>query len=291
LNPEIKLPFFNSADFITAFRLRSVLHRIGFDILHAHVARDYTIAAVAASRTSRPRVVFTRHLLHPIHSHFLYRRVDAWIAPTSQILNTLAPSAQKTATVIPNWVDVGKFAFTPHALHTPVTIGLLGQISPHKGHGDAIEAARQLGCNFRLVIAGEGATAYVNVLKKKATGLSVEFLGFVPSPQFFQEIDILIMPSWEEPFGIVLLEAMAAGIPVIATAAGGPQEIISTPAEGVLVPVRDPGALATAIQALAGDSERRFSMVGHARARVEAHFDIRTVVPRIEEVYKQVMEK
>jgi glycosyltransferase involved in cell wall biosynthesis len=291
LDPEIKLPFLNSADFITALRLRRELQKAGFDIVHAHLARDYTIVAAAAWGTSQPKLVFTRHLLLPIRSHFFCRRADAWIAPTAQILNTLAPPARNIGTVIPNWVDVRKFAFSPHHLHMPVTIGLIGQISPHKGQGDAIEAVRQLGGHFRLVIGGEGEPAYVESLKKEATGLPVEFLGFVPLPEAFQEIDILIMPSWEEPFGILLLEAMAAGIPVVATASGGPREIISAPTVGVLIPPHDPGALATAIQSLTSDDARRSSIVRNARARVEAIYDIRIVVPRIEGIYKQLTGK
>src|SRR2546427_1444182 len=155
LKPEIELPFLNSADFMTALRLRRRLVANPFDVVHAHVARDYTVVAAALLGLKRPRLVLTRHLLHPIRSHFLYRRVDAWIAPTSQIMNTLSGFSRKTAAVIPNWVDVRKIMYAPHPLHQPVTVGLLGQISPHKGHGDAIEALQQLDGSFRLLIAGE----------------------------------------------------------------------------------------------------------------------------------------
>src|SRR5262245_38486382 len=58
LNPDIELPFLNSADLFTAIRLRSILKKDSFDILHAHVARDYTVAAAAALRMSKPKVVF-----------------------------------------------------------------------------------------------------------------------------------------------------------------------------------------------------------------------------------------
>ena len=109
--------------------------------------------------------------------------------------------------------------------------------------------------------------------------------------EFFQKTDILILPSWEEPFGIVLLEAMATGIPVIATGRGGPLDIISSPLEGVLVPPRNPGALANAIQSLATDDERRMTIIRNARERVEKHFDIRTVVPKIEELYTELATK
>jgi phosphatidylinositol alpha-mannosyltransferase len=288
LKPEIELPFLNSADFLTSIRLRRWIKENRFDIVHAHVARDYSIVAAALWALPNPGLVFTRHLLNPIRLHFLYARVDAWIAPTSQIMSTLTRFTRKVGAVIPNWVDVEKFAYAPHPAHAPITVGLLGQISPHKGHDDAIEAARQLGGSFQLLIAGEGERSYLEQLKKKAVGLPVKFLGFISPSEFFRQIDILIVPSWEEPFGIVLLEAMAAGIPVIATAAGGPQEIISAPTEGVLVPPRDPDALRSAIESLANDGERMKAIVRNARARVEAHFDIQVVIPKIESVYRSL---
>jgi glycosyltransferase involved in cell wall biosynthesis len=289
LGPAIELPFMNSADFLTAFRLRSSLKKESFDIVHAHVARDYTVVAAAALGIPNLKVVFTRHLLYPVRAHRLYRRVDAWIAPTSQILKTLEPLSPKICAVIPNWVDVEKIEYRPHPLHNPVAIGILGQISPHKGHDDAIEAMRELGEGFRLFVAGTGKSKYVDGLKKKSAGLQVEFLGFVSLRDFFEAVDVLAVPSWKEPFGIVLLEANAAGIPVVATGQGGPLDIIPTALDGVLVPHRNHHALAEAIRLLAADHERRSNITRHARARVEENFDIRQVVPRVEDLYRRVM--
>jgi glycosyltransferase involved in cell wall biosynthesis len=289
LKPDIELPFLNSADFLTSIRLRRWMREKRFDIVHAHVARDYSSVAAALWTLPKPGLIFTRHLLNPIRSHFFYRRVDAWIAPTSQIMNTLTGFTRKVGAVIPNWVDFEKFAYAPHPVRTPITVGLLGQISPHKGHDDAIEAARQLSGNFQLLIAGEGERSYLEQLEKKAVGLPVKFLGFISPPEFFRQIDILIVPSWEEPFGIVLLEAMSTGIPVIATSSGGPQEIISAPTEGVLVPPRDPQALRSAIESLANDGDRMKAIARNARARVEAYFDVQRVIPKIESIYQQVI--
>jgi glycosyltransferase involved in cell wall biosynthesis len=289
LKPQIELPFLNSADLFTAFRLRSVLKKHSFDILHAHVARDYTVTAAAAWKLSKTKLVFTRHLLLPVRKHALYRRVDAWLAPTSQILKTLEPLLPKLSVVIPNWVDVAKFAYRPHSPHHPVTIGVLGQISPHKGHNDAVDALRRLGTGFRLLIAGQGDPTYVGELKKRSVGLPVDYLGFVEPTDFFSMIDILIVPSWEEPFGIVVLEAMASGVPVIATNRGGPVEIIRSALHGVLVPPRDAAALANAVQSLADDDERRQLISKAAREFVERNFDIRVVVPRIEDFYRRVV--
>jgi glycosyltransferase involved in cell wall biosynthesis len=279
LNPDIALPFLNSADLFTALRLRSVIQRRQFDVIHGHVARDYTIVAAAAWGVRGPKVVFTRHLLYPVRRHFLYKRVDGWIAPTTQILKTLDPLKPQHSAVIPNWVDVEKFPYRPHAFHSPVTVGLIGQISPHKGHDDAIEAIRKLGGEFRLLIAGKGDARYEAALRNKSAGLPVEFLGFVSLPEFFERTDILIVPSWEEPFGIVLLEGMASGVPVVSTNRGGPSEIL----RGPLVPPRDPVALANAIR-----SVRPGEFVQEAREHVEKNFRLEKVVSRIEDFYRNL---
>jgi glycosyltransferase involved in cell wall biosynthesis len=266
LNPDVRMG---------TLRLRSALKDGRFEVVHAHVARDYPIVAAAALGIRNVTVVFTRHLLHPVRRNPLYKRVDGWIAPTAEILETLAPLKPKRAAVIPNWVNTVKFSFAPHVPHKPVRIGLIGQISPHKGHDDAVETMRELGPRFRLVIAGEGDPAYVRALKRKASGLPVEFVGFVSLPAYFAEIDVLIVPSWQEPFGIITLEAMSSGIPVIAT---GPADVV----RGTVVPPRDPHALAQAIRISKLDPT--------ARAHVEKNFDIREVVPRIEEFYQRCRE-
>jgi glycosyltransferase involved in cell wall biosynthesis len=103
-------------------------------------------------------------------------------------------------------------------------------------------------------------------------------------------VDMLLVPSWEEPFGIVLLEAMASGVPVISTAAGGPVDIVRPDVDGILVPPGNPEALAAAVRSMA-DEDRRTKIISHARQRVEAEFDIRKVVPRIEDFYRIVLER
>ena len=282
VKPQIEFAFRNALDIGTVFGLRALLKRERFDIVHGHVARDYPLVAAAAWGLP-VKVVLTRHLLYPVRSNFLYRRVNGWIAPTNQILRTLAPHKPRASSVIPNWVDLEKFEYRPHPPHRPLTLGLLGQISPHKGHEDAIEALRILGPTYRILIAGKGQDDYVAQLKEKSRNLPVRFAGFVALPDFFEEIDVLLVPSWEEPFGIVLLEAMASGIPVIATEAGGPLDILRSGVDGFLVPPRNAQALADAVRALYGQRER---ITQAARRRVEAEFDIRKVVPRVEAFYR-----
>jgi L-malate glycosyltransferase len=281
VRPEVELPFRNSLDVFTMLALRSCIDHERFDIVHAHVARDYPLV-LGAARNLPPKVVLTRHLLHPVRSNFLYKRVNGWIAPTQQILKTLTRLKPRASAVIPNWVDLEKFPYKPHDPRHPLTLGLLGQISPHKGHEDAVEAIRLLGPGYRLLIAGKGEQKYVSALREKSADLPIAFPGFVSLPEFFDTIDVLLVPSWEEPFGLVVLEGMASGIPVIATAAGGPLEIIRSPVNGILVPPRDPKALAGAIASI---REQRDSLIHAARERAQ-DFDIRKIVPQVEKFYR-----
>jgi glycosyltransferase involved in cell wall biosynthesis len=257
-----------------------------FDVVHAHIARDYPVVAAAAFRLSKLAVVFTRHLLHPVKRHPFYRRVDGWLAPTGEILKSLDSLKPKRSAVIPNWVDSTQIAFSPHPLHVPVHLGILGQIAPHKGHHDAFEALHLLGPGFRLFVAGEGKAEYIEQLKRQAHGLSVEFLGFTHPEEFLRHIDVLLVPSWHEPFGIVLLEAMAAGIPVISTACGGPLAIIRSGEDGLLVPPKSPVSLAEAIRRLTDSSRLRQELVQKARAHVESEFNIDLAVQHIAEFYQ-----
>ena len=286
LNADVHFPFLNSVDIYSVRQLHRFLKSNRFDVVHAHVARDYPIVASALRRIDA-KLVLTRHLLYPIRRLPLYRRVDGWIAPTAQILETIARFQPKVSAVIPNWVNVNTYAFRPHRVHVPIHLGVLGQISPHKGHDDAIAALRILGGEYRLLIAGEGKNSYVNALKDHGRDLPIDFLGIVNAVDFFARIDILLVPSWEEPFGIVALEAMACGIPVVATAAGGPLEIIHTGVDGLLVKPRNPAALAAAIRSLS-DEQQRAAIARNARERVEADFDMEKIVPRIEEFYRSV---
>src|SRR4051812_40521346 len=74
LDADIRLPFLNSADIYTAIRLRSIFKRQQFDIVHAHVARDYSVVTAAAWGLPRTKVILTRHLLYPVRGHKFYRR-------------------------------------------------------------------------------------------------------------------------------------------------------------------------------------------------------------------------
>ena len=285
---DLALPFRNAFDLYSALRLRRWLGQHACDIVHAHVARDYAPACMAMAGNGRARLVCTRHLLYPLRPNPLYGRIAGWIAPTAGIARTLEPLRPRVIRVIANGIDTAGYGFRPYRPQSPLRLGLLGQIAPHKGHEDALEALRHLGPGFGLRIAGAGEDAYLRQLRRRAEGLPVVWSGFTPAAAFLGGIDVLLAPSWEEPFGLVILEAMAAGVPVVATDAGGPAGIITAGVTGYLVPPRQPSALAAAIEALAADPEGTAALALRARALVEEHYDAGGMAERVEAFYRSV---
>ena len=176
-------------------------------------------------------------------------------------------------------------------------LGVVAQISPWKGQDTAVEAfadVRREHPGARLLLVGEAkftgsGTRFDNVafrdgLRARAAELGiadgVEFLGDRRDAlDWIAALDVLLAPSWEEPFGRTIVEAMAIGTPVIATSVGGPAEIVEDGVSGRLVPPRDPAALAAAALELLASPElrERFEAEGRraaGRFTLDAHADV-----------------
>jgi glycosyltransferase involved in cell wall biosynthesis len=130
----------------------------------------------------------------------------------------------------------------------PITFGYLGRINIEKGVGTLLEACRKLPKDgWRLVVAGKEASEH-DSLKHMAQGLPVEFAGFIPPRQLFDEIDTLVVPSiWAEPLPRTILESYAMGVPVIGADSGGIPDLIGPANRDWLYPPGDAGALAVAM--------------------------------------------
>jgi glycosyltransferase involved in cell wall biosynthesis len=108
-------------------------------------------------------------------------------------------------------------------------------------------------------------------------------------PELLRLTDIMVLPSRNEPFGRVLIEAMATGKPVIATASGGAPEIVVPEETGLLVPPENAEALAGALLRLLGDEDLRQRMGAAGVARAREHFDVRRVVEQVEGIYGEMI--
>src|SRR5205807_507382 len=150
-----------------------------------------------------------------------------------------------------------------------------------------------LGLQIRLVGEDWGGTEPLRALAHRL-GVSdrVAFVGKLSREELLQEYahaQFFVLPSIFEPFGIVLLEAMAAGLPVIASRVGGIPEIVDDARTGFLIEPGNPGALAEGLRLLSTDEGLRKSMARAARERVTS-YDWSAIVPRILAVYTQALE-
>jgi glycosyltransferase involved in cell wall biosynthesis len=186
-------------------------------------------------------------------------------------------------------------------------LGLVAQISPWKGQETAIEALRLLvrdGVDAQLLLIGSAkfvsrATRYDNegyVAELRArvarSGLEdrVSWLGEREDvPALMRALDMLLLPSREEPFGRTLIEAMALGVPVLATNVGGPSEIIENGREGYLLSPSEPDAWAQAIRTVAESPELRGALGLAGRRRVEQAFTVERHVAAMLSVYERAI--
>lgn len=181
-------------------------------------------------------------------------------------------------------------------------VGLLGRIHPQKGQADLLRAAALLDPSLRerisFVIAGDplpGAEDLARDLAAMARELGlaeqVHFTGFLADPRpLLAALDILTLPATRpEGLGGVLLEAMAAGAPIIATRAGGPAEVIEDGVNGILVDPQRPADLARAIERLARDPELRSRMGAEGRLTVTRRFDAASAAAQVMRVYDELL--
>jgi glycosyltransferase involved in cell wall biosynthesis len=186
--------------------------------------------------------------------------------------------------VVPNGVTLDAcYAARPNA--DRLIIGTAARISPQKKLEELLHALRALDGRmppYELHIAGgveRGADDYARRLREEAVGLPVQFVGEFEDPRsFYRSLDLFVMIS--EPAGCpnASLEAMAAGLPVVATDVGGASEQVADGVTGQLVPRGDIPALAAAIAALASDPDLRVSYGQAGRARIAALFDVNRMV-------------
>jgi glycosyltransferase involved in cell wall biosynthesis len=198
--------------------------------------------------------------------------------------------------VIVNGVDTARFApavgAAPRSAPGP-TVGVLTRLDSRKGLPHLIQAIGQLRADLpgiRLLIAGDGEERVTLERQAGSLGLAgqVVFAGTVNEPEgFYRRLDLFVLPSLDEAFGLVLLEAMAAGLPVVGTRVGGIPEILEDGHQGLLVSPADSRAIAAAIRTLWEDPSRRSRMAEAARRRAR-HFDVGRTAKQLQAAYEEL---
>jgi glycosyltransferase involved in cell wall biosynthesis len=177
-----------------------------------------------------------------------------------------------------------------------IIVGSLGNIRPAKGYDVLLRAAASMAqsCNrSHFVVAGQGKsnTLYKELLAmREEMGLQgrVEFLGFVEDPAgFLSNLDIYLLPSISEGFSISTIQAMAAGVPVMVTRSGGPEEIVTHQENGWIVDKNNPAAIVDGLEFLIANSTICAGLATKAKDKVVNEFSMDAMLEKYEDIYSE----
>jgi glycosyltransferase involved in cell wall biosynthesis len=269
-------------------------------ILHTHLIHADAYGQVAGSLAAIPVRLSTKHGFNEFREGRVFALGDRAIAALAHdqiaISRGLARYLADTEGFLEDNFEIVHYGIDagpePPPLAAEPRFLCIGRLIPIKGHLVLLRAFRRVLDELpeaRLEIAGRGALE--RGLKDFARELrldeGVRFLGHVTPPQrAIEEASIVVVPSLGEGFGMVALEAMERGRPVIATEIGGLEDVVRDGETGLLVPVSEAEPLADAMLALARDPERVRTMGAAARARAVTRFPTRRCIDRTEEVYR-----
>ena len=317
--PHWRVPLHTSAEFspqvfAAARQLRRRLRQEPVDVLHAHT-RTSQVAAAALSRALRIPYMTT---WHGVFRHNLGRRLwpctgDLTVAisrPVQEQLVTVFRVDTSRIRLIPNGVDPAHFAAPPDATllaqyrarhrlpdGQPV-IGTVGRLASGGVKGldlllGAVHALRQELPDLHLLIVGDGPRRPFLERMSRDLGLSsrVHFAGSAADTRVpLALMQVFAFPvRWQEGFGLSLIEAMAAGKPVVATRTGAVPDIVEDGRHGLLVPPEDAASLAQGIARLLKDPAAASRMGREAQARVRQAFSLDRMIGQIESVYQELV--
>jgi glycosyltransferase involved in cell wall biosynthesis len=292
-------------------RLVDLIKERKIDIIHAQL-QDATVFAALARVITHTPIVITRHLMEDDRKNLrrrLRNRVERFTISSSvaRVISVSDAALEAYAkmldlprerfTTVYNGIDIERFKPDADKPALRKQLGLpedkplivmVGVMRGAKGHDVAIEAARTLPhANFILVGDGAQRLQY----EEQAKGLTnVHFLGQrMDVPDILSASDMLILPSDMEALPTVLIEAGAAGLPAVSSDVGGAKEIVSDGETGILIPPRNPEALASAIQRLLDDPALAQEMGRKARAVVLQRFTLAQQANALASLYEQVV--
>jgi glycosyltransferase involved in cell wall biosynthesis len=301
----LRLPFRKPFDVASAWKLRQFAREHNVEIIHAHTARDYPLASLAAG-SSTPRLVLTRHVLFPMGMlHKLTRRRVARVIAVSEAV-AASLRAQKIfdetqIVVVRHGIELERFQSVVRGNQSKVLhVGILGELSPVKGQKEFVRAAAIIAGqlpNVEFTIAGRDNSAdgqyRRELLQSIESAALTERISVIESKvdvaEFLSQLDVLVSASTSEAFGLAIVEAMAAGVAVVATASDGAREIVDDTQTGRLVPVGDVAELAKCIGELLGDASERKRLADNARHKAVEEFSLARMIAETEAVYSQVL--
>jgi glycosyltransferase involved in cell wall biosynthesis len=278
------------------------------------MARDYSLASYAARRNRQTKFIATRHVLfklNRLHRHTLSRAVRV-IAVSNAVARELRSSrvvSEEHIAVVPNGIDIDRFNLAREGFdraefrrrmglppYSPL-VGSIGELRTLKRHDDFIHAAALVVQRFpdaHFVLAGVD-TSENGEVRKQLESLVAElglkerfhFLGWLDEAQkLLCAMDVFVSASETESFGLAIVEAMAAGAAVVATATEGAQEVMEDQKTGVLVPIGDVERIAESVIDLLNDPAKRGAIATQSVQSAVTRFSLKRMVDQIEQIYQ-----
>ena len=304
--PAVALRMRHELDLIAAGWLGRYLRQQQVDILHMHTPHAHTIGLLACFLAPHVRRVVSRRVDFAPIRHLFSRCKYAfpgvqYVTVSEAVRQVLLHSGipKHRVQTVYSGVDVDRFT---HVLEVPPlfppgtrVIGTVGHLAGHKGHRYLLQATQvllQSEPRLGVVIAGTGALRAT--LEAQATDLGITehvcFTGFREDIlPLIQSFEIFVFPSYLEGLGTSILDAMALGKPVVATRAGGIPEVVQDGVTGILVPPRDPAALAHALLYLLRHPQEGKTLGVAGRQRVHQGFTAEQMASGTIQVYRQLL--
>ncbi|MEO6392830.1 MAG: glycosyltransferase family 4 protein [Pyrinomonadaceae bacterium] len=312
------LPLRNAMDLSSALALRRLVRERSIDIVHAHLARDYPLAAFAVRGSANAKLILTRHVLFRLSrfNRLTFGRAAYAIAVSEAVRQGLLAQriiSDERIRVIHNGVDLDRFA-RPDRIDSlqlahkqlgvgpdTLLVGSVGSLVPLKGHEDFILAAFVVAKtmpNVHFVIVGDeppGDEYTFNSLNRLIDQLSlsgrVHLLRLVPDvAPWLRAFDLFVSASHSESFGLAIVEAMAAGCPVVATDTEGAREILADGSNGKLTPIGDVPGLVSSISTLLAGSALRQRMGVAAQRVARERFKVERMVEQTEQLFQEALD-
>lgn len=308
-------------DLVALRKLYRLIRRGKFDLVHTHSSKAGFLGRVAARLAGVPAIVHTPHG-HVFWGYFgaartrLYVLLERWAATfTDRIIGLTEQEARehlefKIGTPghfvsIGSGVELERFRAPSLGSDVRATLGLppeaflvgsVGRLEPVKGHRYLLEAFRDLASGFPdlfLALVGEGELSSALRAFARRSGFSdrIRFLGWREDiPALVRAFDLFALPSLNEGMGRALVEAMAAGLPIVASRAGGIPEVLGGGAAGLLVEAGDARALARGIEELLVNPALRLRLGAAARERAR-RYSVEVMLQKTEALYRELLEE
>jgi glycosyltransferase involved in cell wall biosynthesis len=304
----VEMPCGGDADLAFALRLRRMLRAQAPQLVHLHSRRGADVLGAVGARLAGVPVVLSRRVDNPESRSWAalkYRLHDRVVAISQGIAGVLAQAGVPShkLRVVRSSVDprpwqqpesraafCAEFGTEPDA----ILIGVVAQLIERKGHRVLFDALRRLPdrARLRVICFGQGPLRQALEAEAQDLGATLRFAGFRQDlRRWVGALDLLVHPAYMEGLGVSLLQASAAGVPIIASRAGGMPEAVADGLSGLLVTPGDPAELAAALRRLIDDAALRQRLGAQGRDRIEREFSVTQMVDGNLAVYAELLQR